>query len=62
MKTKKFVGDNTLCQTLREIHEATKNEEIKLKCRQTMMMAKCITYNAKKYKKIAKRKGLTVGD
>lgn len=62
METDKFVGDNTLCQTLREIHQTTKNDEIKLKCRQIMMMAKRLTYDAKKYKKIAKRKGLTVGD
>ncbi|MBD3170987.1 hypothetical protein GF326_00805 [Candidatus Bathyarchaeota archaeon] len=62
MKTKKFAGDNTLCQTLREIHETTNNEEIKLKCRQTMMMSKRLTYDAKRYKKIAKKKGLTVGD
>ena len=60
LETKKFKGDNTICQTLREIYQLSEDDKIKLLCRRTMMIAKSITKRASAYKKIAKKNGINL--
>ena len=49
MKRKRYDGHNTICQKLREIFMMTDNEEIKLRCRTAMAMAKRMHERLKKY-------------
>lgn len=48
----KYEGHYTICQMLRDIYVLTDNEEIKLKCRIGMAMAKAMQDKLKKYKSI----------
>jgi len=41
---------NTICETLRQIYHLTDNEEIKLKCRVAMTMAKKMAFKLSAYK------------
>jgi len=40
MRKNRYLGHFTICEKLREIYRMTDNEEIKLKCREAMAMAK----------------------
>lgn len=51
MKRRRYKGHNTICQTLRDIYALTDNEEIKLKCRIAMAMAKAMQDKLKEYKR-----------
>lgn len=46
----RYNGHHTICQTVREIYMMTQNEEIKLKCRLAMAMAKSMHNKLKEYK------------
>jgi hypothetical protein len=49
MLKKRYHGHNTICQKLREIFMSTDDEEIKLKCREGMAMAKAMQDKLKAY-------------
>ena len=51
MKRKRYHGHHTICETLREIYMASDDEDIKLKCRLAMAMAKKMHKKLKEYKK-----------
>jgi hypothetical protein len=51
MKKQRYKGHHTICQTLRDIYALTDNEEIKLKTRIAMSMAKSMHNKLKQYKK-----------
>ena len=57
MLKERWAGHHTVCETLREIYkladgrETFDNNEIKLKCRLAMAMAKAMQDRLKKYKK-----------
>ena len=53
MLKSRYAGHHTICETLREIYQSTNNEDIKLKCRLAMSMAKSMHERLKKYKKEA---------
>ena len=48
----RYQGHHTICQFLRDIYSITDNEEIKMKCRVGMSMAKSMHERLKKYRKI----------
>lgn len=50
MQKKRYHGHFTICETLREIFMKTNDEEIKLKCRLAMAMAKKMHEKLKWYK------------
>ena len=50
MKNNRYVGHHSICQTLREIWGMTDNDEIKLKCRLGVAMAKAMNEKLKYYK------------
>lgn len=50
MLKQRYTGHNTICQYLRDIYMTTDNEDIKLKCRIAMSMAKSMHERLKKYK------------
>lgn len=52
MLKKRYYGHHTICETIREIFMMTDNEEIKLKCRLVMSMAKAMNEKLKEYKAI----------
>jgi len=52
MRTTKFVGNSTICQTLRDIYAITKRKRIKTKCRIAMAMAKAMDNKLQEYKMI----------
>jgi len=52
----RYLGHHTLCQTLRDIYAMTDNEDIKMKSRIAMSMAKSMHERLKKYRKIMKSK------
>jgi hypothetical protein len=47
----RYNGHHTICQMLRDIYQMTDDEEIQLKCRIAMSMAKSMHERLKKYKK-----------
>lgn len=54
MLKQRYKNHNTICQFLRDIYVMTKNEDIKLKCRIAMTMAKKMHEKLKQYKAEAK--------
>lgn len=50
MLRKRYQGHNTICEKLREIYILSENEEIRLKCRLAMAMAKKMHERLKWYK------------
>ena len=48
----RYHGHHTICQFLRDIYKMTNDEEIKLKCRIGMSMAKSMHERLKKYRQI----------
>lgn len=50
MRKKRYHGHNTICEKLREIFNLTTDEEIKLRCRIAMTMAKKMHERLKAYK------------
>jgi len=48
----RYKGHHTICQFMRDIYAMTDNEEIKMKCRIGMSMAKSMHERLKKYRKI----------
>mgnify|MGYP007082026374 CR=1 FL=1 len=50
MDRSRYEGHHSICQTLRDIFHLTDDEEIKLKCRVGMAMAKAMQEQLKKYK------------
>lgn len=50
MDRTRYLGHHTICQTLRDIYHMTDNEELKLKCRLAMSMAKAMNEKLKWYK------------
>jgi len=50
MLKQRYAGHHTICEVLREIYVATKNDEIKLKCRLGVAMAKKMHNRLKEYK------------
>jgi hypothetical protein len=50
MAKTKYEGHHTICQTLRDIYHLTDHEEIKLKCRVAMAMAKAMQDKLKEYR------------
>lgn len=47
-----YKGHNTICQYLRDIYSMTDDEDIKMKCRIGMSMAKSMHERLKMYRKI----------
>ena len=50
MLKQRYTGHNTICQYLRDIYLMADNDDIKLKCRVAMTMAKSMHERLKKYK------------
>lgn len=50
MDRTRYDGHHSICQTLRDIYHLTDNEDIKLKARVAMSMAKSMHNRLKKYK------------
>ena len=50
MRNTRYEGHHTICETLREIWQASDDEEIKLKCRLATAMAKAMQNRLKRYK------------
>ena len=50
MNRSRYEGHHTICQFLRDIFHMTDNEEIKMKCRIGMAMAKAMQEKLKWYK------------
>ncbi len=50
MKKKRYHGHNTICEKLREIYVKSGDQEIRLKCRIAMSMAKSMHEKLKKYR------------
>ena len=46
----RYTGHHTICQMLRDIYVMTQNDEIKMKCRIGMAMAKSMHNKLKRYK------------
>jgi hypothetical protein len=55
----RYQGHHTICQFLRDIYAITKNEEIRMKCRIGMSMAKSMHERLKKYRKMMNAKEIT---
>jgi len=58
----RYKGHNTICQYLRDIYAMTNDEEIKMKCRVGMSMAKSMYERLKKYRKIMNAKEITASE
>jgi len=52
MDKTRFEGHHSVCQILRDIYHLTENEEVKLKARIAMAMAKSMNNKLKKYKEL----------
>lgn len=52
MDRSRYDGHHSICQFLRDIFHLTDNEEIKMKTRVAMAMAKAMNNQLKKYKKM----------
>jgi hypothetical protein len=50
MDRKIYEGENTLCQTIRDMYHMTSNQDIRLKCRLAMAMGKAMCEKLSKYK------------
>ena len=50
MRRRRYAGHHSICQTLRDIYALTDNEEIKMKCRVGVAMAKAMQEKLKWYK------------
>jgi len=50
MLRRRYTGHNTICQVLREIYQASDDEQVQLKCRVAMAMAKKMHERLKYYK------------
>jgi hypothetical protein len=50
MDKKRYAGHHSICQTLRDIYHMTDNDDVKLKCRLAVSMAKAMHEQLKKYK------------
>jgi len=50
MHKERYHGHHTICQFLRDIYQLTEDEEIRLKCRVAMNMAKSMHNRLKVYK------------
>ena len=50
MKKRRYENHNTICQKIREVYALTSDEEIKLRCRIMLNMAKKMHERLKKYK------------
>lgn len=50
MRKKRYHGHNTICEKLREIYMLTDSDNIKMKCRIAMTMAKKMHNKLKEYK------------
>ena len=50
MLRKRYDGHHTICQMLRDIYSLTEDEDIKLKCRIAMSMAKSMHEKLKSYR------------
>lgn len=55
MTRQRYKGHFTICQTLRDIYMLTDNEEIRLKCRTAMAMAKKMQDKLKSYKDLQEK-------
>ena len=49
----RYAGHHTICQTLRDIWALSDNDEIKLKCRLAVSMAKAMHHQLKSYSQLA---------
>ncbi len=58
----KYKGHHTICQFLRDIYAMTDNEEIKLKCRIGVSMAKSMHVRLKKYRKMMNAKEIVAAE
>lgn len=45
-----YEGEHTICQTIRDMYHLTDNEEIRLKCRLAMSMAKSMCEKLMQYR------------
>lgn len=54
MDISNYEGHHSICQTLRDIYHMTDNEDIKLKCRIAVSMAKSMQKKLKWYKENTK--------
>lgn len=52
MLRKRYAGHNTICQVLRDIYGLSEDEDVRLKCRLAMAMAKKMQDRLKYYKRI----------
>ena len=52
IENQRYQGHHTICQFLRDIYTMTENEDIKMKCRIGMSMAKSMHERLKKYRQI----------
>jgi len=50
MDRTRWKGHHTICQTLRDMYQMMDNEELRLKCRLAMAMAKAMNEKLKWYK------------
>lgn len=55
----RYKGHHTICQFWRDIYALTDDEEIRLKCRIGMSMAKSMHERLKKYRKMMNAKEIT---
>jgi hypothetical protein len=52
MQFARYAGHHTICQTLREIWAASSDDDIKMKCRLAIAMAKAMNTKLKAYRAI----------
>lgn len=52
MNFSRYAGHHTICETLREIWRASDDEEVKMKCRLAVSMAKAMVEKLKSYRAI----------
>lgn len=50
MRRQRYAGHHTICQVLREIYEASDDDNVRLKCRTAMAMAKKMHRKLKDYR------------
>ena len=52
MNRKIYEGENTICQTIRDMYHISDNQDIRLKCRLAMAMAKAMCVKLMEYREI----------
>jgi hypothetical protein len=52
MDRSRYEGHHSICQTLRDIYHMSDDEELKMKCRLAMAMAKAMNEQLKRYKEL----------